>query len=40
MIFEPGCIQPDPTDRLLEEIKSIELTDKSKKIKGKLKLES
>lgn len=34
MIFEPGCIQPDPTDRLLEEMKSIELNDRSKKAKG------
>lgn len=26
-IFEPGCIQPDPTDQLLEEMKSINITD-------------
>lgn len=34
IVFEPGCFQPDPTDKLLEEMKSIELTDKSKKLKG------
>lgn len=35
VVFEPGCIQPDPTDKLLEEMKSIELSDKTNKLKGR-----
>lgn len=34
LIFEPGCIQPDPTDKLLEEMKSIGIAEKTKKTKG------
>lgn len=34
LIFEPGCIQPDPTDKLLEEMKSIGIAEQNKKVKG------
>lgn len=27
LVFEPGCIQPDPTDKLLEEMKSFKVSE-------------
>lgn len=36
-VFEPGCIQPDPTDQLLELMKSVNVTEvtEPKKQKGR-----
>lgn len=33
--FEPACIQPDPTENLLEEMKSFNLADPTKSSKSK-----
>lgn len=35
LIFEPGCIQPDPTNDLLEEMKSFSVTENSETTKQK-----
>lgn len=35
IVFEPGCIQPDPTNELLEEMKSFSVTDSSDAAKQK-----